>query len=85
MLSIDCCSLAYSGISWKGESGTPSFSMYMRCSRVLGAPIFLAVNFSVALGSYPPRVGRVAFAIVSGLLLLSSRCCEEREVEVEEK
>ena len=26
MLSTVCCSLAYSGMSWKGEQGTPSFS-----------------------------------------------------------
>jgi hypothetical protein len=27
-------------MSWNDDTGTPSFSMYTRCSRVLGAPIF---------------------------------------------
>lgn len=27
MFNTVCCSLAYSGMSWKGETGTPSFSM----------------------------------------------------------
>lgn len=44
MFKTVCCSFAYRGISWKGEIGTPSFSMYMRCSSVLGWPTFLTLN-----------------------------------------
>jgi hypothetical protein len=43
MFRTVCCSLAYSGMSWKGETGTPSFSMKMRCSRVWAAPTLRAV------------------------------------------
>jgi hypothetical protein len=44
MLSTVCCSFAYSGTSWKGETGVPSFSMKARNSSVLGAPILRTLN-----------------------------------------
>lgn len=39
-----CCSLAYRGTSWKGETGVPSFSTKARNSRVLGAPNLRTLN-----------------------------------------
>lgn len=37
------------GMSWKIETGEPSFSTYMRWSKVLGAAILRRVNWEVIL------------------------------------
>jgi hypothetical protein len=39
MFKIVCCSFAYKGMSWKGETGTPSFSMKHLNSFVCREPI----------------------------------------------
>lgn len=49
MFRIVCSALAYSGMSWKGETGTPSCSMKMRCSRVFGAPTLRVVYLGMLL------------------------------------
>ena len=46
----------------------------MRCSRVFGAPILRAENLDAALGSYAPRVGSAACAMVSVVLCFCSSC-----------
>jgi hypothetical protein len=44
MFSKVCWESANNGMSWNGDIGTPSFSMYTRCSSVFGAATFRIVN-----------------------------------------
>lgn len=55
MFRTVCSALAYRGMSWKGETGTPSFSMYTLCSKVLAAATLRTVYWDMFAGDEPER------------------------------